>query len=215
MTRRVLLVLGLILVAGSPAFASTGGTDLPWNSALRVIQENLTGPTATVLSALLIAIGGIWWGFTSHERGASRIGQAIVACGLMLQAGNVVTTLGFTGALVGEEVSVDGATDLSDLSVAVEADPARIGASQAGDRRGDSFALAGVPRGPFVFGAADRFSFHLDCPSDPGLLRLTGCACRRGLPEKSRLPRLLPGHSLPAAQAPSYPVLGSDATLRR
>jgi type IV secretion system protein TrbC len=78
----------------------TGGTDMPWNVPFSTLLANLTGPTARVMAGLMLAIGGIIWGFTRHEEGARRLGQAIVAIALMFGAVQIVGLLQFAGATV-------------------------------------------------------------------------------------------------------------------
>ena len=87
------------LLNTAAAFAGTGGQDMPWNSPMQAILDNITGPTGKVIAGLLIALGGIVWGFTRHEEGFKRVAQAIVAIGLILGATNLVTTLGFQGCV--------------------------------------------------------------------------------------------------------------------
>ncbi len=83
----------------SAAHAGSAGSALPWNTPLQTLLDNLTGPTGKTLAALMIAIGGVIWGFTRHEEGARRLGQAIVAIGLIYGAVGLITTLGFSGAI--------------------------------------------------------------------------------------------------------------------
>ena len=93
------VMMAAALLHSTAAFAGTGGGDMPWNKPFQTILDNLTGPTGKVLAGLMIAIGGIIWGFTRHEEGAKRIAQAIVGMGLVVGAANLVTTLGFEGCL--------------------------------------------------------------------------------------------------------------------
>jgi type IV secretion system protein VirB2 len=85
------------LLGHGTAFAGTGGTDMPWNGPMQAVLDNITGPTGKIIAGLLIALGGIVWGFTRHEEGFKRVAQAIIAIGLVLGATNLVTTLGFQG----------------------------------------------------------------------------------------------------------------------
>jgi type IV secretion system protein TrbC len=87
------------LLDGAAAYAGTGGTDMPWNGPMQAILDNITGPTGKIIAGLLIALGGIVWGFTRHEEGFKRVAQAIIAIGLVLGATNLVTTLGFQGCV--------------------------------------------------------------------------------------------------------------------
>jgi type IV secretory pathway VirB2 component (pilin) len=87
------------LMTTAKAFAGTGGTDMPWNGPMQAILDNITGPTGKIIAGLLIALGGVVWGFTRHEEGFKRVAQAIIAIGLILGATNLVTTLGFQGCV--------------------------------------------------------------------------------------------------------------------
>jgi type IV secretion system protein VirB2 len=87
------------LLAAPPAWAGTGGADLPWNQPLQTVVDNLTGPTAKTISALAFVLGGAMWMFTSHEQGAKRFGQALFGVAIVLGAVNLVNALGFQGAL--------------------------------------------------------------------------------------------------------------------
>jgi type IV secretory pathway VirB2 component (pilin) len=72
---------------------------MPWNGPMQQILDNITGPTGKIVAGLLIALGGIVWGFTRHEEGFKRVAQAIIAIGLILGATSLVTTLGFQGCV--------------------------------------------------------------------------------------------------------------------
>src|SRR6185295_3456730 len=96
--RSLLLFVVLVLVA-TAAHAGTGGTSMPWNTPLQRVLDNLTGVTGKILAAFMIAIGGVMWGFTRHEEGAKRIGQAIVGIGFLLGAVSFIDLLGFQGAI--------------------------------------------------------------------------------------------------------------------
>lgn len=95
-----LAALGLVSLA-APAWAgSTGGADMPWNGPLDVVLSNLTGPTGRALAALMFVIGGAIWGFTRHEEGAKKFGQALFGIAVMLGAVQIVGVLAFAGAMV-------------------------------------------------------------------------------------------------------------------
>ncbi len=87
------------LLDAAAALGGTGGTDMPWNGPMQAILDNITGPTGKIIAGLLIALGGIVWGFTRHEEGFKRVAQAIIAIGLVLGATSLVTTLGFQGCV--------------------------------------------------------------------------------------------------------------------
>ena len=93
------MAVGVALLDAASALAGTGGTDMPWNGPMQAVLDNITGPTGKVIAGLLIALGGIVWGFTRHEEGFKRVAQAIIAIGLVLGATNLVTTLGFQGCV--------------------------------------------------------------------------------------------------------------------
>jgi type IV secretion system protein TrbC len=93
------LAAATALANAAAAFAGTGGTDMPWNGPMQAILDNITGPTGKIIAGLLIALGGVVWGFTRHEEGFKRVAQAIIAIGLILGATNLVTTLGFQGCV--------------------------------------------------------------------------------------------------------------------
>lgn len=94
----ILTVFLLSTLVPRPALAATAGPPMPWNTPLENLMQNLTGPTAAILAVIMFAIGGIVWGFMSHERGASRVGQAIMAVAILFGAAQIVTALGFVGA---------------------------------------------------------------------------------------------------------------------
>ncbi|HWZ61105.1 MAG TPA: TrbC/VirB2 family protein [Gemmatimonadaceae bacterium] len=81
-------------------FLGTGGTDMPWNTPFQMLLGNLSGPTARVLAGIMLVIGGAVWGFTRHEEGAKRIGQAIFGIAIMFGAVQIVAALAFAGAIV-------------------------------------------------------------------------------------------------------------------
>jgi type IV secretion system protein VirB2 len=96
--RHLALPLVLLALFATAAHAGSSGTSMPWNTPLQNILDNLTGPTAKTLAGIMIVIGALVWGFGRHEVGASRIGQAIVAIGLLFGAVSFINTLGFAGA---------------------------------------------------------------------------------------------------------------------
>jgi type IV secretion system protein VirB2 len=93
------MVFVALLMPG-PAWAGTGGADMPWNIPFQLLLANLTGPTARVMAGFMIVIGGLVWGFTRHEDGVKRIGQAIFAIAIMFGAVQIVALLQFAGATV-------------------------------------------------------------------------------------------------------------------
>jgi type IV secretory pathway VirB2 component (pilin) len=92
------VIAGTVLPA--VAWAGTGGTAMPWNTPFQALLDNLSGPTARVLAGIMLVIGGAVWGFTRHEEGAKRIGQAIFGIAIMFGAVQIVAALAFAGATV-------------------------------------------------------------------------------------------------------------------
>jgi type IV secretion system protein TrbC len=93
-------LVAVLLLLPESAMAGTGGTDLPWNTPLQNLLDNLTGSTARILAGTMFVIGGIVWGFTRNEEGAKRFGQAIVAIALMFGAVQIVDALAFAGGVM-------------------------------------------------------------------------------------------------------------------
>lgn len=93
------LLIGVFLVVPE-AMAGTGGVDLPWNTPFQNLLDNLTGTTARIFAAIMLVIGGCVWGFTKHEEGVRRFGQAIFAIAVMFGAVQIVDALAFAGALI-------------------------------------------------------------------------------------------------------------------
>jgi type IV secretory pathway VirB2 component (pilin) len=98
--RRVGQWLLVSMTIPAVAWAGTGGTELPWDAPLQTLLGNLSGPTAQVLAAIMLVIGGALWGFTRHEEGVKRIGQAIFGIAIMFGAAQIVAALAFAGAIV-------------------------------------------------------------------------------------------------------------------
>ncbi len=95
-----LAAIGLLLVTTPVWAGGAGGADMPWNAPLETVLSNLSGPTGRTLAALMFVIGGAIWGFTRHEEGAKRFGQAIFGIAIMLGAVQIVAVLAFAGALI-------------------------------------------------------------------------------------------------------------------
>ena len=82
------------------AFATTGGTSMPWDEPLIRIQENLTGPVASAVIIIAVALAGVMWALSAHGTGMRRISQVIFGAGVALGAVSFVTALGFSGAVL-------------------------------------------------------------------------------------------------------------------
>ena len=88
------------LLCAPAAFATTGGTSMPWDEPLIRIQENLTGPVASAIIIIAVALAGCMWALSDHGTGMRRISQVIFGAGVALGAVSFVTALGFSGAVV-------------------------------------------------------------------------------------------------------------------
>ena len=96
---RKLGALAVLWVVTSPvAFATTGGTSMPWDEPLIRIQENLTGPVASAIIIIAVALAGVMWALSDHGTGMRRVSQVIFGAGVALGAVSFVTALGFSGA---------------------------------------------------------------------------------------------------------------------
>lgn len=63
-----LIAASVGLLAASPAWASGGGTAMPWESPLNTIMQSLSGPVAKAVGIIAIVITGL--GFAFSEGGS-------------------------------------------------------------------------------------------------------------------------------------------------
>ena len=93
--------LATLWVLSAPAaFATTGGTSMPWDEPLIRIQENLTGPVASAVIIIAVALAGVMWALSDHGTGMRRVSQVSFGAGVALGAVSFVTALGFSGAVL-------------------------------------------------------------------------------------------------------------------
>lgn len=97
--RLTIITLALLPVAAPAAFASTGGSPMPWDTPLRNLLNNLTGPTARALVIIAIVACGLLWAFTRNEEGLKRLGQVAFGGAIAMGAVVMLGSLGFTGAV--------------------------------------------------------------------------------------------------------------------
>jgi type IV secretion system protein VirB2 len=96
-----LLLLFALIVPDIAHAAGTGGGNLPWDTPLTTLKNDLTGPTAFILSLLAIFVCGaalIFGGEMSHfVRG---IVIAVMVAAVLTGITNFATALGLAGAVV-------------------------------------------------------------------------------------------------------------------
>lgn len=85
-----------------PTLALAGETSgqLPWNNFLDVLQENITGPTATAVIFIAIAGALVVWSMSDDHRGLVRFGKALGALAVLASLGALLGALGIGGATV-------------------------------------------------------------------------------------------------------------------
>jgi type IV secretion system protein TrbC len=98
----ILFGLFAVVTLALPAAASTtGGADLPWNSPLQSLTDNLQGPVATYSSIGALVVGAIAWGWgQSHGEGTQKLAKLIFAIPCAVFAVKILTSLGMMGAIL-------------------------------------------------------------------------------------------------------------------
>lgn len=91
-----LLAFGALLSA--PAHAASGGSTLPFNDALTLVQENLTGPTANTIIVVLIVAALVTVGISREGSWLKPLGGCIILCALLAKAASVPSILGLGAA---------------------------------------------------------------------------------------------------------------------
>ncbi|WP_454858636.1 TrbC/VirB2 family protein [Rhizobium binxianense] len=95
------LALTFCFILIEPAFASSGGGGLPWESPLQQIQQSITGPVAgfIALAAVAIAGGMLIFGGELNDF-ARRLCYIALVGGVLLGATQIVALFGATGAVI-------------------------------------------------------------------------------------------------------------------
>jgi type IV secretion system protein VirB2 len=95
------LVLALVVL--DPAFASSSGGNLPWESPLQQIQQSITGPVAgfIALAAVAVAGGMLIFGGELNDF-ARRLMYVVLVAGILLGATQIVALFGSSGASIGD-----------------------------------------------------------------------------------------------------------------
>ncbi|TSE30915.1 TrbC/VirB2 family protein [Tepidimonas charontis] len=95
-------IVGAAALAAPAAFAGT--TELPWDSAITTLKDNLTGPVATAISVVAFLAAGAALVFGGDELGniAKRLLYVVLGVAIIVLGNNFLTTLGLTnsGALI-------------------------------------------------------------------------------------------------------------------
>lgn len=100
-TGALLLVLLALSAALAPELWAGGtGTDMPWNTPLQTLLNNLTGPTARTVVGIGTAVAGYQWIFGGHEKGTVWLSRVAVGGGVALLAQTAISYMAFGGALV-------------------------------------------------------------------------------------------------------------------
>lgn len=94
------LVLVMLMLAAPAAFASTGGSAMPWDGPLAAIASNLTGRTVRLLVMLAIVACGLLWAFTRNEEGLKKLGQIAFGGAIAIGAATLMASLSIAGALL-------------------------------------------------------------------------------------------------------------------
>jgi type IV secretory pathway VirB2 component (pilin) len=97
-TRVLLFLLALLPLYTFPAHASGGGTTLAFNDTLTTLQENLTGPTATTVCAILVVAGLIGLAVGKDNNIIKTTGVLAITVACIAKAPTLMTQLGLGGA---------------------------------------------------------------------------------------------------------------------
>ena len=95
------LTMGLVsCLIAAPAMASSSGQEMPWNTPLEALYNNLSGPLAHMMIAMAVVISGVTWAFTEHGTGGRKVSQIVFGGSVALAAVAFLQNLGFAGALL-------------------------------------------------------------------------------------------------------------------
>lgn len=98
-TRAVLALLSFLgILIASPAAAASGGSTLPFNDALTLIQDNLTGPTANTIIVVIIVAALVTVGISREGSWLKPLGSAVILCALLAKAATLPSVLGLGSA---------------------------------------------------------------------------------------------------------------------
>jgi type IV secretion system protein VirB2 len=102
---RSLVALGVIavvtLVPATELWAAgLGGPDMPWNTPLQRLLDNLSGQTARTLGMLMFVLGALSWGFSRNEEHVRRFGTIVFGCAVAIGVVNLFNALAFQGGVM-------------------------------------------------------------------------------------------------------------------
>jgi type IV secretion system protein VirB2 len=101
-----LMAISVVLTLGDAAFATGGGTKMPWETGLSSLQTSITGPVAMVISLVAIVGAGAALIFGGNIQGFLRTAVYIVlVVGLIISANNLLQALGYSTGSVNVPLS--------------------------------------------------------------------------------------------------------------
>ena len=125
MLPRILIGVAIGMLISHPAFASSGGGSLPWESPLQQIQKSITGPVAGAIALAAVAIAGGMLIFGGELNDfARRLVYIVLVAGLLLGATQIIALFGATGASIG---TMTASTQLAPILPASRAGEGRHG----------------------------------------------------------------------------------------
>lgn len=125
MLPRILIGIAIGMLISHPAFASSGGGSLPWESPLQQIQKSITGPVAGAIALAAVAIAGGMLIFGGELNDfARRLVYIVLVAGLLLGATQIIALFGATGASIG---TMTASTQLAPIPPASRAGEGRHG----------------------------------------------------------------------------------------
>ena len=88
-------LLGIVMLfLGSPVFATTGTTGLPWEAPLQTLQNSISGPVAVLIAIIALAAIGVTLIFGGEWNEFARRGVfAVCAIALLVGGAVIMTTL--------------------------------------------------------------------------------------------------------------------------
>jgi type IV secretory pathway VirB2 component (pilin) len=98
----MIFVLAAIFIMSGLAEASTTTKPLPWDSALKILADSLTGPVAFSLGLMMIVCGFCAIAFVGSELGGwvRWIAMAAILAGMLGAAPDVLGFFGLNAAMV-------------------------------------------------------------------------------------------------------------------